>query len=81
MNPNVEHFEWVPVTSSNIAAVAYSNHGTLGVRFHSGKSFLYDQVPADVHKALMAAPSIGKFFAAEIRGKYPPPAEEAQGTA
>lgn len=78
MNKDVEHFEWVPVQSSNIAAVAYSNKGTLGVRFISGKSHLYDGVPADVHKAMMAAPSIGKFFAAEIKGKYAPPAEEAQ---
>ncbi|MDK2014636.1 MULTISPECIES: KTSC domain-containing protein [unclassified Deinococcus] len=62
----------VPVTSSNLASVAYdpSSH-TLEVAFNNGGLYRYAGVPAAVHQGLMAAASHGSYFAAHIRNRYP----------
>lgn len=60
----------VPVKSSNIAAVGYHD-GKLHVQFKGGgKVYVYAGVPADVHMAMMASDSVGRFLAANIKGKY-----------
>jgi hypothetical protein len=62
-----------PVESSQIAAVGYdAATRTLAIQFKkkSGPSSLYhyDNVPADVHQAFVAAESKGRFFGANIKG-------------
>ena len=59
----------VPVKSSVIESVAYSA-GALDIRFTSGKAYRFLGVPPKVHAALLAAPSMGRFFGAQVRGKY-----------
>lgn len=53
--------EMVKVESSNIRAVGYDG-GTLVVEFAAGSRYEYRGVPADVHAALVSAPSKGKAF-------------------
>ncbi|MES1201621.1 MAG: KTSC domain-containing protein [Pseudomonadota bacterium] len=40
------------------------------VTFPSGKSYVYEDVPADVYAALCAAESKGGYFNAHIRDEY-----------
>jgi len=40
------------------------------VIFVTGRKYLYDDVPPEVHAAFQAAPSKGRFFNAEIRDRY-----------
>lgn len=58
-----------PVQSSNIASIGYDS-GTLDIEFKDGAIYQYSDVPAAVHKALMQAPSIGSYFAKNIKGSY-----------
>lgn len=57
-----------PVSSSNIKSVGYDG-STLEVEFSSGV-YQYAGVPAETYTQLLAAESAGKFFAANIRGKF-----------
>lgn len=60
-----------PVTSSNLEAVGYCpDRRCLKVRFTSGATYRYLDVPPEVVEAFLAAPSLGKAFAADIRGAY-----------
>lgn len=61
---------WVPVSSSNLNAVAYEN-GILYIQFKSGSIYSYDNVPQSVYQELMSASSHGKYFSAYIRNSYP----------
>lgn len=57
-----------PVTSSNLRAVGYdAGARELWVEFVNGSVYVYEGVPAEVHAALMAAPSHGKYFDAEVK--------------
>lgn len=59
------------VRSSNVRSVGYSpEECVLEVAFHSGGMYRYDNVPADVHRALMRAPSKGGFLARFVKGRY-----------
>jgi hypothetical protein len=65
------NFEHKPVESSQIKSVAYHPESkTMEVIFHGGGKYQYEFVPHDVHAAMMQAPSAGKFFAANVKGKY-----------
>lgn len=57
------------VKSSNIRSIGYES-GRLHVEFSSGAVYEYSGVPAEEHKALVEAPSIGAYFARNIRPKY-----------
>ena len=60
-----------PVTSSNVKAVGYdAASSTLFVEFHGSGVYRYEKVPAQVHAEFMAAESPGRFFAANVRGKF-----------
>ena len=60
-----------PVTSSNLASIGYDEKsGTLEVEFHSGSVYQYFDVPARVHRELMAAGSHGQYFSTSIRTKF-----------
>ena len=43
----------------------------LYVRFVDGDEYVYVGVPGEVHRSFVEAPSKGRFFAYEIRDKYP----------
>ena len=61
-----------PVSSSNLAAVGYDPvERTLLVEFRRTGRYAYDGVPPALYRAFLAAPSLGTFFAAEIRNAYP----------
>jgi hypothetical protein len=63
--------EHVVVSSSNIQSIAYDPLSlTLEIRFHDGSMYQYYGVPESEHAALMAAPSHGSYFAANIRRIY-----------
>ena len=59
------------VESTTLAALAYDDaHEILELEFRSHATYRYLGVPALVYEALLAAPSKGKYFNLEIRGKY-----------
>ena len=58
-----------PVSSSNIESVGYED-GTMHVKFRSGKTYVFAEVPAEAHAAFVGAQSVGKHFAVHIKGKY-----------
>lgn len=58
------------VNSSDIASVGYEN-GTLYIKFNSGGTYSYSNVPESVYRNLMNASSHGKFFQANIKNVYP----------
>lgn len=65
----------IPLTpiegSSQIAAAGHDPAtGTLAVRFHTGTVYQYQDVPAEVAEGLLSAQSKGRYFGAEIRGKF-----------
>lgn len=57
------------VQSSNIESVGHENK-TLFIRFKSGVSYSYDDVPFDHYDALAKAESAGRFFHRFVKGKY-----------
>ena len=60
-----------PVTSSSIAAIGYdAAHRELHVRFKHGGLYAYADVAPHAVAELMAADSIGGYFAANIRNSY-----------
>jgi len=60
------------VKSSNIRSVGYDPAtSTLEVEFSSGGVYRYPQVPAEIHAAMIKAESVGKFFHACVRDKFP----------
>ena len=61
-----------PVESSSLAAVGFDGAvNELSVSFRNGMVYRYFQVPSSVHRALMKAPSIGRFFNETVRDRYP----------
>lgn len=61
----------VLVDSEAIAEIRYeARQSTLFVRFVDGEWYIYYAVPADVHRAFVAADSHGRFFQSHIRGRY-----------
>lgn len=60
------------VDSSVMHAVEHDPRtSNLTVHFHSGAVYRYEDVPADLYEALLAAESKGRFFAERIRGCFP----------
>jgi hypothetical protein len=60
-----------PVQSSNIKSVGYDAASkVLEIAFSSGGIYQYANVPASEHAALVAAPSVGKYFHAHIKSQY-----------
>ena len=61
----------IPVTSSNLRSVGYDpSTETLEVKFLDGGIYQYDNVPSNIHDALMSAHSHGEYFAANIRNSF-----------
>lgn len=60
-----------PVKSSNVESCGYDTGAkALFVKFHGGNTFKYANVPQDIYENLTGAESVGKYFAAHIKGKY-----------
>lgn len=72
-----------PVVSSQITSVGYDpvtltleiefpsrKEGPRGIAVGIGSVYQYANVPSDVHQALIASESVGKYFGANIRGKF-----------
>jgi hypothetical protein len=62
----------IPMPSSTIAAIGYDPTAkTMTIAFKSGGTYHYAGVPHDIHSGLTSAASVGKYFHAHVRGKYP----------
>jgi hypothetical protein len=60
-----------PVNSTSIAAIGYDEQSqTLEVEFRHGGIYQYFDVPARVYQELLAASSIGRYVAEQIKGVY-----------
>jgi hypothetical protein len=58
--------------STAIRAIRYEEgRRRLVVRFIDGDEYAYVGVPGEVSRSFAEAPSKGRFFAEEIRGRYP----------
>jgi hypothetical protein len=63
--------DWTEVESSNIKMVGFdADKSELHIKFNTGAEYAYLGIARDTFDNLMDAPSKGKFFAAEIKGKY-----------
>ncbi|MCL6325318.1 KTSC domain-containing protein [Pectobacterium polaris] len=61
-----------PVTSSNIASIGYEESSlTLEIEFIKSGVYEYSDVPPHVYTELITANSIGVYFNANIKNKYP----------
>ena len=58
-----------PVSSSDIRSVGYQN-GVLYIAFNSGSIYSYAGVPEVIYQNLMTAASHGRYFHANIKGRY-----------
>jgi hypothetical protein len=60
------------VESTAISAIRYDEErAKLFVRFNDGDEYVYVGVPGEVHRSFVEADSKGRFFAYEIRDRYP----------
>ena len=57
------------VVSSVIEAIGHAR--VLEIKFESGRIYQYYNVPEDIYEELFKSESKGKYFNANIRGKYP----------
>lgn len=63
--------DWRPLTSSNLNAFRYDpTTQTLQIRFHSGRTYDYADVPETVADGLASAGSPGQYFNSAIKGQY-----------
>jgi len=64
--------DFIAVESSVMDAVKYdADRRALTIRFDSGETYLYTNVPPAIAEALLAAPSKGRFFHEEIKPVFP----------
>jgi len=57
-----------PVTSSSIASVGYDDAAqVMEIEFKTGRVYQFPMIPRDKYDALMAAPSVGKYYAANFK--------------
>lgn len=74
MTPDAPKLPDIPLTS--VQSSMLDGHGydaatrTLALRFSAGKTYHYQDVPPEVAAGLAAAESVGKFYGANIRGKF-----------
>ncbi len=60
------------IDSSVIASVEYdAQANTMDVEFRSGRVYRYFLITPSVHRELMSADSVGKYFNASIRNRFP----------
>lgn len=59
----------VPVQSSNVESIGYQPN-ELHVRFKKGGHYVYTGTNGDLHQALLAAESKGRFIGEHLKGKF-----------
>jgi lysyl-tRNA synthetase class 2 len=75
-----EAIESERVDSSVVISVGYDTaRRVLKVRFRSGAVYYYLDVPSEIHRALMTAPSIGKFLNEVIKPRFEAVSEREAG--
>lgn len=63
--------DWTPLASSNLSAMRYDEDSRLlQIRFLSGRTYDFKDVPADVADGLKQADSAGRYFNNSIKGVY-----------
>ncbi|WP_391563893.1 KTSC domain-containing protein [Paenibacillus cremeus] len=61
----------IPVSSVNIHSIGYDRTlYKLYIRFHTGATYIYLEVPSHVHAELMNAGSKGGYYADFIKERY-----------
>jgi hypothetical protein len=61
-----------PVRSSHVASVGYDPASrVLEIGFHSGSVYQYFGVPPDVYRAILSAPSVGRYVRQHVAYAYP----------
>lgn len=69
--PIISRINRMPVRSSVIATIGYSRKlHALEVEFRNGAIYRYLEVPRVEYRALLAAPSIARYYDRHIRGKF-----------
>ena len=64
--------EGTPISSSMIRSVGYDrDSSTLEVEFNKGGVYQFGDVPLGEFEGLMSASSHGKYFLANVKGRYP----------
>jgi len=62
----------IEVESTSLATVAYdAERELLQIEFRDRTIYQYFGVPAEVHAALLQAPSKGRYFNRALRGRFP----------
>lgn len=70
-SPITSHIPRQRVTSRGIVAIGYSHRRQiLEIEFANGAIYRYLEVPASVHRELMARDSKARFYDESIRGQY-----------
>lgn len=60
--------EMVPVASTNVAAIGYSDeHQCLFVQFTNGRIYAYPHVSVELYDQFLAAPSKGQFMNQHVK--------------
>lgn len=60
------------LSSSLISRIRYDEDArTLAVRFRDDRAYLYRDVPPRVFEAMKRAPSAGRYYNEEVKGRYP----------
>ncbi len=57
------------VVSSVIEAIGHAR--VLEIEFENGRIYQYYNVPEDIYEEMLGSESKGKYFNANVRGKYP----------
>jgi|GEM_PF-1331887 len=69
--PTAVPINWIPLKSSMLEAAAYNDEKwVLSIRFKTGLELAYQEVPPEVNDEFMSAPSQGKYYNSNIKGKY-----------
>lgn len=61
----------MPAVKSKMFSAVEFKDGTLTVTMTNGKTYHHDNVPAATHAAMMAAPSLGRFYGEKIKCAHP----------
>ena len=63
--------DWTPLASSNLSACSYdADERVLQIRFRSGRTYGYKDVPEDTYEGLKQADSPGSYFNSTIKNVF-----------
>ena len=70
MTKTFKVLETIPVKSSKLKTVGYTDSNDLVVEFSNGSKYLYEGVPKDVYEALHKSESVGSYLSKNIKNVY-----------